>query len=112
MGITVVCQSCGNRRTVPSHLYDEKIRGRIVKIACKSCQAMISVDGTIPPPPGADLPGTPQTEDPVNTVIPEMARLPSEYQPGRDEAAGAPRAVQTNPKPSDGQLAPGLAKGP
>jgi serine/threonine-protein kinase len=78
MGITVVCQSCGNRRTVPASLYEEKIRGKVVKIACKVCGKMISVDGTLPPP--AD-PNTPITEDLMNLLEPEvppMARLPGQ----------------------------------
>lgn len=78
MGITVVCQSCGSRRTVPAPLYDEKIRGRIVKIACRACGAMISVDGTIPPPPVADVAGAPLSDDPLRVVVPQSARLPSE----------------------------------
>ena len=81
MGITVVCQSCGNRRTVPASLYDEKIRGRLVKIPCRGCGTLISVDGTLPPPPLAELPGTtPTTEDPLKVVIPAMARVPAEHQ--------------------------------
>ena len=87
MGITVVCQSCGGRRTVPATLYDEKIRGRLVKIACRGCGKMISIDGTVPPPPPEGN-GTPVTEDLDNLLIPEMARLPSEHQPG-GTAAGA-----------------------
>jgi hypothetical protein len=78
MGITVVCQSCGSRRTVPTLLYDEKIRGRVVKIACRSCSEMISVDGTVPPPPVTELTDTPATEDPLKVVIPQMARIPVE----------------------------------
>ncbi|HEY6079361.1 MAG TPA: serine/threonine-protein kinase [Polyangiaceae bacterium] len=84
MGITVVCQACGNRRTVPAHLYDEKIRGRVVKIPCRTCGKMIAVDGTIPPPMG----NTPTTEDPMNLVIPEAARLPR-----LPEAGAAPSIV-------------------
>ena len=86
MGITVVCQSCGNRRTVPASLYEEKIRGKVVRIACKACGSMISVDGTVPPP--AD-PNTPITEDLMNLLEPEvppMARIPSQL--GAD--AGGP----------------------
>jgi eukaryotic-like serine/threonine-protein kinase len=78
MGITVVCQSCGNRRTVPTLLYDEKIRGRVVKIACRGCAEMISVDGTVPPPPVIERADTPSTEDPLKVVIPHAARIPSE----------------------------------
>ncbi len=100
MGITVVCKSCGNRRTVPSHLYDEKIRGRVVRIGCKACGAMISVDGTLPPPPEAEIgtsPGTPITEDPINLVIPALGRLPSEHEPGGSEAKVPPRPMQGKP---------------
>ncbi len=79
MGITVVCQSCGSRRTVPASLYDEKIRGRVVKIACRGCGSLIPVDGTLPPPPETEVTGTPVTEDPLRVVIPAMARVPSEH---------------------------------
>ena len=78
MGITVVCPSCGSRRTVPTLLYDEKIRGRVVKIACRNCGEMISVDGTVPPPPVAERGDTPATEDPLKVVIPQPARIPAE----------------------------------
>jgi len=95
MGITVVCQSCGNRRTVPATLYDDKIRGRVVKIPCRNCGATISVDGTLPPPPVADMGDTPATEDPMNLVIPEMARLPSEHRAGGTLAKPPLRHTQT-----------------
>jgi serine/threonine protein kinase len=85
MGITVVCQACGNRRTVPANLYDEKIRGRVVKIPCRSCGASISVDGTVPPPPPTETGPTPTTEDPLRVVLPEMAKLPSEHQSAGSE---------------------------
>ena len=116
MGIMVVCKSCGNRRTVPSHLYDEKIRGRVVRIACKACGGIIWVDGTVPPPPVAEIgtsPGTPITEDPINLVIPAMARLPSEHRPGGSEANVPPRPMPAKPeqKLSDDSLADGSAAG-
>jgi serine/threonine-protein kinase len=96
MGITVVCQSCGSRRTVPTLLYDEKIRGRVVKIACRGCAEMISVDGTLPPPPVVESGDTPATENPMQIVIPPAARVPSEHlsQESSDETPGAPREKQ------------------
>jgi eukaryotic-like serine/threonine-protein kinase len=104
MGITVVCQSCGSRRTVPAHLYDEKIRGRLVRIACRGCGVMISVDGTIPPPPVVEMPDTPITEDLMNLLVPEMAKLPSEHQPGGTEANVPLRQteIQTEQEPAPG----------
>lgn len=95
MGITVVCQSCGNRRTVPAALYDEKIRGRVVKIPCRSCGTMIAVDGTLPPPPVTESADTPATEDPLKVVIPQMARLPSEH-----TSPSAQTRPATSPAPS------------
>jgi len=93
MGITVVCQSCGGRRTVPAVLYDEKIRGRVVKIACRSCGDMISVDGTVPPPP-VELNDTPATENPLQVVIPPAPRVPAEIEPLADDADEGPREKQ------------------
>ncbi|HVY26024.1 MAG TPA: serine/threonine-protein kinase [Polyangiaceae bacterium] len=104
MGITVVCQACGNRRTVPASLYDEKIKGRVVKIPCRSCGATISVDGTVPPPPAAENASTPTTEDPLKVVIPVMAKLPSEHVSGGSEATEPQRTeMETEPNPEPGQ---------
>ncbi len=33
----VVCQACGARRTLPTSLYDARVRGRVVNIPCKNC---------------------------------------------------------------------------
>jgi eukaryotic-like serine/threonine-protein kinase len=102
MGITVVCQSCGSRRTVSADLYDGKIRGKVVKIACRGCGKMISVDGTIPPPPAAEMPDTPITEDLMNLLVPETAKLPTQHLWGGTEA-GVPQR-RTEPS-SDHELA-------
>ena len=71
MGMTVVCQACGARRTLPSSLYDSRVRGRVVNIPCKNCGAAILVDGTLPPPPDTD----PAAE--VGPAIPRPAALPA-----------------------------------
>lgn len=97
MGITVVCQSCGSRRTVPAHLYDEKIRGKVVRIACRGCGAMIPVDGTIPPPPLAEMPETPITEDLMSLLVPEPAKLPSEQRPVTAQLSA--EQAEANPAP-------------
>ena len=113
MGFTVVCQSCGNRRTVPAHLYDEKIRGRVVKIPCRGCGSVISVDGTIPPPPVTELSDTPATEDPLRIVIPQMARLPSEHTSPGTEATVPPRLeLQTSREPLDDAVGVDRASAP
>jgi len=78
MGMTVVCQACGARRTLPTSLYDSRVRGRVVNIPCKNCGLAITVDGTLPPPPGTD----PDAELPP--AIPKQPALPlvegSEFQ--------------------------------
>ena len=106
MGITVVCQSCGSRRTVPAHLYDEKIRGKVVRIACRACGKMISVDGTIPPPPVADLPQTPITEDLMSLLVPEPAKLPSDFLPSGAAAGTAGHQTETRSRDASAEGGP------
>jgi predicted Zn finger-like uncharacterized protein len=48
----VSCQACGAKYTIS----DEKVRGRKVKIRCKSCGTPIVVDGANPPETSADAP--------------------------------------------------------
>lgn len=67
--MTVVCQVCGARRTLPTSLYDSRVRGRVVNIPCKNCGNQILVDGTVPPPAGE----LEQTDD---VPIPKAAPLP------------------------------------
>jgi serine/threonine-protein kinase len=71
MGMTVVCQACGARRTLPTSLYDSRVRGRVVNVPCKNCGAAIPVDGTLPPPPGTD------PDDELAPAIPKSARVPA-----------------------------------
>jgi len=48
MPFVVSCAACGKRLNIPEKLYEEKIRGHVVTIACKGCGADIKVDGTRP----------------------------------------------------------------
>ena len=48
MPFVVSCAACGKRLNIPDKLYEEKIRGHVVTIACKGCSADIKVDGTRP----------------------------------------------------------------
>src|SRR6187402_371054 len=81
MGMTVVCQACGARRTLPSSLYDSRVRGKMVSIPCKNCGQSILVDGTVPPPPGTDS----ETELPA--PIPPQPALPAIENPKEPEPA-------------------------
>jgi len=71
MGMIVVCQACGARRTLPTSLYDTRVRGRVVNIPCKNCGTQILVDGTLPPPPVEDGDAV------LNPVIPAQTALPA-----------------------------------
>ncbi len=87
MGMTVVCQACGARRTLPTSLYDSRVRGRMVNIPCKNCGTAILVDGTVPPPAGAEA------DVELPPVLPKPGALP--FVPENAAAApGPPREKQ------------------
>ena len=77
MGMTVVCQACGARRTLPTSLYDSRVRGRVVNIPCKNCGGAILVDGTLPPPPDTDPNAEGDPEIPKAAPLPMEDRAPS-----------------------------------
>ena len=75
MSITVSCGSCGKRLLVPDALYEKRVRGRVMQLACRDCGAMIRVDGTVPPPPveevaqpASEPPGPPSTRLPLARI--------------------------------------------
>ncbi len=92
MGMIVVCQSCGSRRTLPTTLYDSKVRGRVVNIPCKSCGTAIVVDGTVPPP--AD-----ESAEELDVRIPAQPRLPSEHDIVHTPSVSAELGSATTPSP-------------
>ena len=86
MGMTVVCQTCGARRTLPTSLYDSRVRGRMVNIPCKNCGGAILVDGTVPPPVGAGA------DVELLPAIPKQATLPEIDE--RDAPDGGPSPMR------------------
>ncbi len=87
MSMIVVCQSCGARRTLPTSLYETRVAGRIVNIPCKNCGESIVVDGTLPPPVGAN-----PTE--LVPLIPKPARMPAPEPQLRPPLPSPPRERQ------------------
>jgi eukaryotic-like serine/threonine-protein kinase len=83
MSMIVVCQSCGARRTLPTSLYEARVRGRIVNIPCKNCGVAILVDGTVPPPADAEA-----TDAPV--ILPRQSAMPSFDANARVDSSSAP----------------------
>jgi serine/threonine-protein kinase len=72
MSVTVSCGSCGKRLLVPDALYEKRVRGRVMQLACRDCGAMIRVDGTVPPPPVEEIvarePSPPSTRAPLARI--------------------------------------------
>ncbi len=106
MGMIVACQACGARRTLPTKLYDSKVRGRVVNIPCKTCGAAIVVDGTVPPPDVEEI------EEKL-IAIPKAARLPSQPELAGDtpslpsdflEPATTPTPAPLGAKPREKQI--------
>ncbi|HEX6272628.1 MAG TPA: zinc-ribbon domain-containing protein [Polyangiaceae bacterium] len=59
----VSCQACGAKYTIA----DDKVRGRKVKIRCKSCGAPIVVDAQSEAPPAAEAPNAAAPADAAGT---------------------------------------------
>jgi predicted Zn finger-like uncharacterized protein len=71
----VSCQACGAKYTIS----DDKVRGRKVKIRCKSCGTPIVVDGANPPEGGADAAAAaaaPAASLPPEAAAPAPAAIP------------------------------------
>ncbi|HET7541728.1 MAG TPA: protein kinase [Polyangiaceae bacterium] len=92
MGMTVVCQACGARRTLPTSLYDSRVRGKMVSIPCKNCGQSILVDGTVPPPPGVD------SDIELPPPIPPQPPLPS-VESAAAEASAASETAEGSEEP-------------
>src|SRR5690554_4814831 len=50
MPFPVSCPACGKSFSIADEAYEQKIKGRVVSVKCKQCQALIRVDETRPPP--------------------------------------------------------------
>jgi cytoskeletal protein RodZ len=57
MAFEVHCKKCSARFTLPDDLFERKVKGRVVTVRCRKCQADISVDGIqlSQPPPAPEL---------------------------------------------------------
>lgn len=111
MGFDYACAACGKRLTVPPNLFETKVRGRIVSIACKTCGSAVRIDGTLPPPAVAER----HSEPPAGTAvepgveIPRAPRLPGESKP---DMRGRPGATRAGDSFDEGWDAPGSSEPP
>ena len=46
MPLPVTCPACGKSFSIADDVFEQKIKGRVVTVKCKQCQAPIRVDGT------------------------------------------------------------------
>lgn len=100
MGFDFLCESCGKRLTVPPGLYEKKVRGRVVTIACKTCNAPIRIDATEPPPPVQSV-GETASPAPAPPVIPKAARIPEADVPEPLASLRAPLLSSAPPSSGD-----------
>jgi cytoskeletal protein RodZ len=93
MAFEVNCPKCSARFTLPDDLYERKVKGRVVTVRCRKCQADISVNGT-------QLGSKPSNEKPTLDLTP-TGRLPktTDMTPTVPVAVAAPKKAAT---PHDG----------
>jgi len=101
MGFVVTCESCEKRLSIPAPLYEKKVRGRVVTITCRSCQAIIRIDATLPPPP-ANGPVS-SRRAPRRDASSRRSGLPSSRAPDAPRPSRRPDALLTGSL--DGALA-------
>src|SRR5450755_3209835 len=104
MPLPITCAACQKTFSIADDVYERKVKGRVVTIKCKQCQAGIRVDGTkdtpafsmagdsVRPPPAAAAPA-PAAAAPAPAAAASKAAVPA-------TSATAPKtaAVATTPK--------------
>ena len=99
MPVTVACEECGKRFTIPDDLFEKRVQGRVAGIACRKCGNTIRVDGTIPPPAVA------ADAAPVAVSVPGPAPVPIEAShPAPVVARSAAPAVAAAAVATDGVI--------
>lgn len=80
MGFVVLCESCKKRLSIPPTLYERKVRGRVVTVTCRFCQAAIRIDATSPLARGSVAP---RSQRPLAAPVPPSSRRSTSTGPGR-----------------------------
>src|SRR6185369_10344391 len=102
MPFPITCTACLKTFSIADDVYERKVKGRVVTIKCKQCQAGIRVDGTSDsplaaisdsarPPPVAEAAAPPQAI--VEAPPPVTAVAPAVSEPIAPAAAAAVPAV-------------------
>src|SRR6185369_14782516 len=82
MPFPITCRACLKTFSIADDVFERKVKGRVVTIKCKQCQAGIRVDGT-------------QTVAP--SAWPEAPLTVEAAEPPRARAASAPAAAEVAP---------------
>src|SRR3954470_16242929 len=99
MPFPITCTACQKTFSIADDVYERKVKGRVVTIKCKQCQAGIRVDGTagapvfstsdsVRPPPVAEAPAAPVAAPPV--AAPPVAAPPVAAPPVAAPAVAPP----------------------
>lgn len=97
MPFPITCTACGKTFSIADDVYERKVKGRVVTIKCKQCQAGIRIDDTAHGASEADEP------EPVSVVQPEPvpAAAPKPApEPKPAPVAEAKPAPAPEPKPA------------
>lgn len=104
MPFPVTCPACGKSFSISDDVYDQKIKGRVVSVKCKQCQAAIRLDGTKPAGAGS-APGHSVVSSAASTAAP-LGAAAAQARP----AAAPPSAPVAAPQPPSPGGAPATAK--
>jgi len=113
MPFPITCAACGKTFSITDDVYERKVKGRVVTIKCKQCQAGIRVDGTqatITATVGGEAaPSAPLASSEAATATPLPAAKPAPAPappPVAPEAAPAPTAASTAATPKPAPVSP------
>ncbi len=104
MPLPVTCHACGKGFSISDDIFEQKIKGRVVTVKCKQCQAPIRVDGTkglaeakVGPPPAAGA--KPETKPPAPTTLSDTSAAPPAAPAAPDVAPSPTPAAAPAPAP-------------
>src|ERR1700761_8427334 len=93
MPFPITCTACGKTFSIADDVYERKVKGRVVTIKCKQCQAGIRIDDTAHGASDVDEP------EPVSVVQPEPLPAPKAAPAAAPAPAPTP-AAPPEPKPA------------
>ena len=106
--VMIACESCGGSLRISEELFDRRVRGRVVTVKCRQCNADIRVDGTVDherSSPTHPRPPRPPVRDPLA----ETVRIPAPPR-GSDPDSSLAKTVRILAPPKGSDLEPSLGE--